>query len=277
MATCYRHPGRETAVACSNCGRSICPDCMTSSPVGMRCPECARQTTKVRTIRANTHRGYEATLALIAINVIVFFVEGSTALTFGGEANPNTTVMFHGLLYGPFIKLQHEDYRLLTSGFLHWDILHIAFNMYALYWLGRLLEPAIGRTRFLSIYFVGLLAGSLGVLIVSPNSPTAGASGAIFGLLGAAFAEAQRRGAEQVRNQIVLVMVINLALTLGISGISIGAHIGGLVGGGLATVAFQQADQRRMAALGYVACLALAALAVVASILVANGINPPVG
>jgi len=79
MATCYRHPGRETAVACSNCGKPICPDCMTTSPVGMRCPECARQTTKVRTIRAaGSHRGHEATLALIAINVIVFLAEGST-------------------------------------------------------------------------------------------------------------------------------------------------------------------------------------------------------
>jgi len=277
MATCYRHPGRETGVACSNCGRPICPDCMTSSPVGMRCPECARQTTKVRNIRANTRRGYEATLALIAINVIVFFVEGSTALTVGGDADPNSTVMFHGLLYGPFLKVDHQYWRLLTSGFLHWDILHIAFNMYALYWLGRLLEPAIGRTRFLTIYFTGLLAGSLGVLIVSPQSPTAGASGAIFGLLAAGFAEAHARGAEQVRNQIVLVMVINLALTIGISGISIGAHIGGLIGGGLATVAFQQADRRRMAALGYVACLGLAAIAVVGSILVANGINTAPG
>src|SRR5665213_3292016 len=143
MATCYRHPGRETGVACSNCGRPICPDCMTPTAVGMRCPECAGQRTKVRTIRSNTRRGYEATLALIALNVIVFFVEGSTALTFSGDADPNSSVMFHGLLYGPFIKLNHEDWRLLTSGFLHWDIIHIAFNMYALYWLGRLLDRAL--------------------------------------------------------------------------------------------------------------------------------------
>jgi len=246
---------------------------MTPTAVGMRCPECAGQTTKVRTLRSSTNRGYEATLALIAINVIVFFVEGSTALTLAGQADPTTTVMFHGLLYGPFIEVNHDYWRLLTSGFLHWDIIHIALNMYVLYWLGRLLEPAIGRTRFLSIYFTGLLAGSLGVLIVSPNSPTAGASGAIFGLMGAAFAEAHRRGAEQVRNQLVLMIAINLALTLGISGISIGAHIGGLIGGGVATVAFQQADHRRVPALGYVGCLALAALAVVASILVANNIT----
>jgi membrane associated rhomboid family serine protease len=272
MATCYRHPSRETGVACSNCGRPICPDCMTTTAVGMRCPECAGQTTKVRTLRSSKNRGYEATLALIAINVIVFFVEGSSALTLAGEADPSSTVMYHGLLFGPFIEVQHEYWRLLTSGFLHWDVIHIALNMYVLYWLGRLLEPAIGRTRFLSIYFTGLLAGSLGVLIVSPTRATAGASGAIFGLMGAAFAEAQRRGAEQVRNQLVLMIAINLALTLGISGISIGAHIGGLIGGGVATVAFQQADHRRLPALGYAACLALAALTVAASIVVANNI-----
>src|ERR1700690_121297 len=99
MATCYRHPGRETAVACSNCGRPICPDCMTTSPVGMRCPECARQTWKARKIApASSRRGQEATLALIAINVIVFLAEGSRAFTLTGDANAQTSVFYHGLL-----------------------------------------------------------------------------------------------------------------------------------------------------------------------------------
>jgi membrane associated rhomboid family serine protease len=274
MATCYRHPGRETGVACSNCGRPICPDCMTTSPVGMRCPECARQTTKVRTIRAKPgRRGQEVTLALIAINVIIFLAEGSSAFTLTGDVNVQASVFYHGLLYGPFIEANHQYYRLLTSGFLHVDILHIGLNMYVLYWVGRLLEPAIGRPRFLAIYFTGLLAGSLGVLIVSPTDVTAGASGAIFGLMGGAFAEAHRRGAIQVRNQLVLLIAVNLALTLGIAGISVGAHIGGLIGGGLATIAFQQGDRMRSAALGYVGCLALAVISVAGSIVVANHIS----
>jgi membrane associated rhomboid family serine protease len=273
MATCYRHPGRETGVSCSNCGKPICPDCMTVTSVGMRCPECARQTTTVRTIRARTNRGFEATVALIAINVIVFLAEGSSAFTLTGDVNITTAVFFHGLLYGPFIEVNHEYYRLLTSGFLHFDILHIALNMYVLYWVGRLLEPAIGRPRFLAIYFTGLLAGSLGVLIATPHSPTAGASGAIFGLMGAAFAEAHRRGAEQVRNQLVIMIVLNLVLTLGISGVSIGAHVGGLIGGGLATLVFQQGDRLRSPLLGYAGCFGLAAIAVAASIIVANSIS----
>ena len=160
----------------------------------------------------------------------------------------------------------------MTSGFLHLDFLHIGLNMYVLYWVGRLLNRRSGAHGSSSIYFTGLLAGSLGVLIVSPNNPTAGASGAIFGLMGAAFVEAHRRGADQVRNQLVMLIAINLALTLGISGISVGAHIGGLIGGGLATLAFQQGDRRRSAVLGYAVCLALAAVAVVASIIVANNI-----
>jgi membrane associated rhomboid family serine protease len=269
MATCYRHPGRETGVACSNCGRSICPDCMTSSPVGMRCPDCARQTTKVRTIRSTSHRGYEATIALIAINVIVFLGEGSGAFTLTGETG-NSWLLNHGFLSAVPIQVVHQYYRVVTSGFLHLDILHIASNMYVLYWVGRLLEPAIGRRRFVAIYFTGLLAGSLGVIIVSPLNGSAGASGAIFGLMGAAFTEAHRRGVDQVRNQLVLLIVVNLVLTLSIPGISIGAHVGGLIGGGLATLGFQQGDRVRSPLLGWGLCLALAAIAAVGAIVVAD-------
>ena len=277
MATCYRHPNRETAVSCSNCGRPICPDCMTTTQVGMRCPECARQTTRVRTMRTVTRTGYEVTRILIAINVVAFLSEGSSAYTLTGSTSldPNVSwVFFHGLLYGPFVHYNHDYWRLVTSGFLHLDILHIALNMYVLYWVGRLLEPATGRGRFLAIYVIGLLAGSLGVLIISPHNPTAGASGAIFGLLGGAFAEAQRRGAEQIRNQLVGLIVINLAFTAVNSNISVGAHIGGLIGGGLATLAFQQGDRLRSVAAGWVACSALAVVVVTGSLLVASHISP---
>jgi membrane associated rhomboid family serine protease len=244
---------------------------MTSSPVGMRCPECARQTTKVRTIRAPTRRGYEVTIILIAINVIAFFAEGSGVLTLSGVTN-NSWLLNHGDLFSGYISGQalapvgisdsHEYWRLLTSGFLHLDILHIAFNMYVLYWVGRLLEPAIGRSRYLAIYFTGLLAGSLGAIIASPLNSTAGASGAIFGLMGAAF---------------LLLIVINLVLSVSVVGISLGAHIGGLIGGGLATLAFHQADRVRSPVLGWVACGALAVISVAGAILIAHGTNFQVG
>jgi membrane associated rhomboid family serine protease len=269
MATCYRHPGRETGVSCSNCGKPICPDCMTVTSVGMRCPECGRQTTKVRTIRSTANRGYEVTKVLIAINVIVFLGEGTSAFTLTGLPG-SSWLINHGLLYAPFIRYSHDYWRLLTSGFLHLDILHVASNMYVLYWVGRLLEPAIGRSRFIAIYFTGLLAGSFGILIVSPLNATAGASGAIFGLMGAAFTEAHRRGVDQVRNQLVILIVVNLVITLSVPGISIGAHIGGLIGGGLATLGFQQGDRLRSPAVGYGVCLALAVVSVVGAIILAD-------
>ncbi len=269
MATCYRHPGRETGVSCSNCGKPICPDCMTVTSVGMRCPECGRQTTKVRTIRSTANRGYEVTKVLIAINVIAFLAEGSGVYTLTGSTS-NSWLLNHGFLFAPLIRYSHDYWRLVASGFLHLDILHIASNMYVLYWVGRLLEPAIGRNRFIAIYFTGLLAGSLGVFIVSPLSQTAGASGAIFGLMGAAFTEAHRRGVDQVRNQLVILIVVNLVITLSVPGISIGAHIGGLIGGGLATLGFQQGDRMRSPAVGYGVCLALAVISVVGAIVIAD-------
>src|SRR5215203_5491410 len=132
MATCYRHPNRETGVSCSNCGRPICPDCMTPTPVGMRCPDCARQRTPVRTM-ANVRAGGEpvVTYALIAINVIAFVAElasGSAVAQRGGGS-----VINRGALFGPAIAEDHEYWRLITSGFLHAGLIHILFNMYFLY------------------------------------------------------------------------------------------------------------------------------------------------
>jgi membrane associated rhomboid family serine protease len=247
---------------------------MTTSPVGMRCPECAGQTTKVRTMRNVRARGYQATQVLIVINVIAFVAEGSGVFTIAGSTS-NSWLLNHGFLSAPLIRYLHDYWRLVTSGFLHLDLLHIASNMYVLFWVGRLLEPAIGWRRFVAIYFVGLLAGSLGVMIVSPLNGTAGASGAIFGLMGAAFTEAHQRGIDHVRNQLVILIVFNLIITLSVPGISIGAHIGGLIGGGLATLAFRQADAMRSPALGWAACVALMVIAVAGAIVVADHVAIP--
>ena len=242
---------------------------MTTSPVGMRCPECARHTTKVRTIRQTRPTGYQVTLALIAINVAVFLGEGGGVFTLTGSTN-NSWLLTHGWLAAGYIKFNHDYWRLLTSAFLHADLIHILSNMYVLYWVGRLLEPAIGRPRFIGTYFAGLFAGALGVIIASPNSPTIGASGAIFGLLGAAFTEAQRRGVDQVRNQLALLIVINLVLTVSLPGISIGGHVGGLIGGGIATLAFNQGDRMRSKAIGWSACGAIIVASIAAAIFLAD-------
>ncbi len=234
--TCYRHPNRETGVSCSNCGRPICPECMTSTPVGMRCPECARQTTKVRVGQgafSPTTGKMPATIGLIAINVIVFVIElaggGAGSLSGGG------TVIHDAGLRGPDVA-NGDWWRVISSGFLHAGFLHLLLNMYVLYIAGSILEPGIGTPRFLGIYFVSLIAGSLGALVVDPNSLTVGASGAIFGLMAAVVVIARGRGVEQLASQFGLFIVLNLVLTFSISGISVGGHIGGLIGGTVAAL-----------------------------------------
>src|SRR3981081_573760 len=167
MATCYRHPSRETGVSCSNCGRPIWSDCMTTTAVGMRCPECAKQRTQVKRMRDVSTRP-QVTIALIAINVVVFLTEGSHALTISGAAETGSVIR-EGALLGssesPLLVGQgvaHGQYwRLVTGGFLHASILHIAFNMWVLYSLGTLLEPALGRVRSAALFAVSLLTGSL--------------------------------------------------------------------------------------------------------------------
>lgn len=226
--TCYRHANRETGVSCSNCGRPICPECMTPTPVGMRCPECARERTKV-TRGVGTESPAAATFALIAVNVVVFGAEIATGS--GGLSSTASPLIADFGLQG-FSVGEGEWYRLLTGGFLHAGLIHIGFNMFVLFILGRLLEPAIGTPRFLALYFASLFAGSFGALaLTDPLQTTVGASGAVFGLFGAAFLIARRRGNEEIATQLGFLLLINLALTFGIAGISIGGHLGGLAGG----------------------------------------------
>jgi membrane associated rhomboid family serine protease len=245
METCYRHPGRETAVACSNCGRPICPECMTSTPVGMRCPECASQRTEARTI-SSVGTDPTVTYVLIAVNVLVFLGSLMSGASATGGSIGGSSVISDGGLRGPAIA-DGEWYRLVTAGFLHAGFFHLFFNMFALYILGSLLELAIGRLRFALIYFVSLLAGSFGALLLEPDALTVGASGAIFGLLGAAFIVARSRGMNIMETGLGTWLVLNLVITFAIPGISIGGHIGGLLGGGLAAlVLFDLRDRVRV-------------------------------
>jgi membrane associated rhomboid family serine protease len=231
-ATCYRHPDRETGVSCSSCGRPICPDCMTPTPVGMRCPECARQRTRVVRNPGGSASGFQqspATYVLIGINVIAYLIEigaGSGGLSSGAGGS---VVLDFGL-YGPFVA-EGEWYRLISNGFLHSSLIHIGFNMVLLFLLGRLLEPALGTPRFVALYFASLLAGSFGALVVEPNALTVGASGAVFGLAGAVFVIARGRGMDAIASEIGFLIVFNLILSFVLPRISIGAHVGGLIAG----------------------------------------------
>ena len=232
MEVCYRHQDRETGVSCSSCGRPICPDCMTTTPVGMRCPECSRERTKVRTVGSLTPDPV-LTYVLIGINVLVYLggVMGGASAT-GGEFGGSPLVTG-----GAVSRAEVGDgdfWRLLTAGFIHAQLFHLGFNMLALYILGGVLEPAIGRLRFGLIYFVSLLAGSFGALLGEPHLPTIGASGAVFGLMGAALVVMRSRGINPMESGLGVWLGLNLLITFTFPGISIGGHIGGLVGGLLA-------------------------------------------
>lgn len=255
---------------------------MTPTPVGMRCPECSRQRTRVVRMRDMTTVP-QVTYALIAINVVVFLAEGRFAGGSGGgvgnlfdngallgsgvEVSPGHAPALVGVAYGDW-------WRIVTGGFLHVNLLHIAFNMYLLYLLGRILEPALGSVKFALLYFVSLLTGSLGALIVSPHELTVGASGAIFGLMGAVLLEARARQIPELQSWVAWLIVINLAFSFLFPDISWGGHVGGLIGGVLATLVLQLGDRRRQQALALAACVALGAGAFAGGIAVAKSSAP---
>src|SRR5947209_13514162 len=254
MAVCYRHPSRETGVSCSSCGRPICPDCMTPTSVGMRCPECARDRTRVRTIRSLPTTPV-ATQVLIAINVIVFIAETAAGASLGGGAGVGGVVYQKGALFGPLIVQQHEYWRLLTAGFLHDGLWHILVNMFSLYFVGSALEPAIGRLNFVVIYFVSLLAGSFGALLFEPQLPTLGASGAIFGIFGALIVVARARGISVWQSGLGVVLLLNLLFSISFRGISLGGHLGGLAGGLITGwLVVEVAERRRLPTMAIAGC-----------------------
>ena len=242
--TCYRHPGRETGLSCSECGRPICYECMTPAPVGLRCPEHSGKPQGIQKVtvaaeRAVTgvgsRRGYLVTMLLITLNVGVYLAE----LALGGSQDgTNNTIYIHGSLIanaqyanGQLAGVANgEWWRLITAAFLHLGVIHLGVNMLGLYFGGRILEVMIGRWRFLLLYLAAGVAGSAGALYVTPNSITVGASGAIFGVFGALLV-LERRGAIQTGGQILMLIVVNLLFTFTVSGISIGGHIGGLIAG----------------------------------------------
>ena len=285
VPVCYRHPSRETGVSCSNCGRPICPDCMTPTSVGMRCPDCAGAATKVRRARGsginrsfarppslNDPRTWSVTQMLIAANVLVFLWEVAGGLTLGGGFTHVPYPYYHGVLYGPWMSHGvHQYWRLLTSGFLHESIIHIGFNMLSLWFVGRALEPAIGKTYFAAIYFTALLAGSFGALLFTPDSPTLGASGAIFGIFGALIMVARARRISLWQSGLLPILIFNLVYSLSVAGVSIGGHLfgvtSGFITGWLVTEYGEKRDKRSYVLLG---CLAISILSVVGAIAVAG-------
>lgn len=237
VQTCYRHAERRAGVRCQRCERPICPECMHQASVGFHCPECVRGgAQQVHTMRTLQPSGNPVvTSALVALIVAIYVASSIGA----GLTGPSFRVQLdyaligHGIsaLTGPIGVAEGEWYRLVTGGFLHGSLLHLGFNMYVLWVLGKQLEPALGRIGFSAVYLSSMLAGSLGVMILEPDALTVGASGAVFGLFGYALVAQYVRGVNPMQSGLGMIVLINLAFTFLVPGISIGGHVGGLAGG----------------------------------------------
>ncbi|MGZ4461330.1 MAG: rhomboid family intramembrane serine protease [Gaiellaceae bacterium] len=278
---CYRHPDRETGLACSVCERPICTDCATWAPVGLRCPEHSGKAQGVRRVTRSVQRagaegtGAVLTRALIGINVLVYLA----TIASGAGVNANSGRIYEkGALFGPYVATG-DYWRLLTSAFMHYGPLHLLMNMWVLWWIGGPLEERLGRARFIALYIVSGLAGSAGALLNTPCSPTVGASGAIFGLFGAALV-LERQGVFVFGGSVIGVIVLNLAFTFAVPGISIGGHVGGLAGGAVGTLAMSRfgrghAAYSRLGLLGTVSLIAVGVASVVIAVWAAKqGCSP---
>ncbi len=244
---------------------------MTPTPVGMRCPECARQKTRVQQGPSGAG-GYEfpATYVLIALNVAMYLAVIATGG--GGLSNDASSVVGDLGIFGPSVA-DGEWYRLLTGGFLHASIFHLGFNMFALWVIGRILEPGIGTARFVALYFASLFAGSFGAVLLSPDELTIGASGAVFGIFAALFLIARGRGLNEIASQLGLLLAFNLIFTFAVPRISIGGHLGGLAGGAICALVLIAGERgmlgRHRLAIELAAMIAVGALSIVLAISVA--------
>lgn len=267
--TCYRHPDREALLRCSRCERPICGDDMIEAPVGYQCPECARGGRPVRHLGELMPQP-NVTRALVAVIAVIFVVSQVD----GGQ-------LANRFALRP-ILVRTEPWLLVTSGFLHLNLMHVAFNGYLLYRLGQMLEPALGSRRFGALYAAGLAGGSFGVVLQAwlwtvldgttipvltthPLTPTIGASGAVFGLMGAAMTGLRERGINPWRTDIGTLVLLNLVITFLIPRVSVGGHIGGflagLLAGKLLFVARERAGRAAAVATGVAIALFAAAFA----------------
>jgi membrane associated rhomboid family serine protease len=256
--------GAATDVSCPGCGSPGWRECLITGSGGVSCTRCAAD----HGLGARIRRAVSVmpvTWGLIALNALVFLAEGSSALTVSGSASGSVvdggsvlgssqdpSLVGQGVAHG-------QLWRLVTGGFLHADLTHIGSNMLMLYLLGRLSEPAIGRINFAVIYIVSLLSGSLGALLADPHSTTIGASGAVFGVMGAAAVDFRSREISLLRSGLAPTIILNLLLSFSVSGISWAGHVGGLIGGALAAVLIQRGSRHNQRALALAGCGLMAA------------------
>jgi membrane associated rhomboid family serine protease len=280
---CFRHPRREAGRRCTRCGRWACTDCLVQANVGSHCVECAKAAKPDVATRAKFWNARQATLVtyvIMAVNGLVFLyvaaldpesvmsrviTEGQWQLGLTGDLDTGFQVrLSDGSIY---TADPDQWYRIVTSGFLHFGILHLAFNMYLLYMLGQMLEPAIGRIRFALVYIASLLGGSAGAMLIQPDGLHGGASGAVFGLMAAGFVGYMLRGVNPLTTGIGTTLILNVVITFSIPGISRGGHIGGAVAGALCgLVVLAPGHKRYPEWMSYAVPVAVSLVSVVASV-----------
>ncbi len=270
---CYRHPDRETYIACQRCGRPICPDCMLTASVGFQCPECVKQgRAQTRTARtafggAVGARRPVLTITLIVINVAVFLLANVTG-GINGDVGRRIIELPSSAGYSPAFEgiAQGAYWQLITSTFTHFEILHIAMNMLGLWIFGSFLEFELGRWRFLALYLVTGLVGSVAIYVIgNPSVPALGASGSVFGLFGAAFVVLLRQHRDVT--QLVVLLVLNLVISFTVPNIAWQAHVGGLITGVVMGATFAYAPREQRTAVHVGALTAIMAVSVVAVVL----------
>ena len=257
---------------------------MYQASVGFHCPECTTQhrsqsMTAVRRAPAGDSRSL-VTRVLLGLNGLAFVYSVAVSGSYRGISRLDPELLIDGGLFargwlrqGGVVEWIGVDtgeyYRLVTAAFLHDGIFHLAFNMYALWLLGQLLESGFGRARFLSLYVVSMLGGSFGVMLVSPDSPTVGASGAVYGLMGAMVLVQRAVGGNLLRSGLGMLLIINLGLTLLIPRVSIGGHFGGLIAGAVMGALMLALERRKAGAWATVAVGGVLSALLVAGSLVA--------
>ena len=264
---CYRHPGRQSYVLCQRCARTICPECQVQAAVGVHCVECAardrQQAPRVKRGRPailQNLTGRDApvvTYAIIAVCVVVFLLQFLPGVT--------QALQFAGAYVMPATGAPFEPWRMLTAAFVHGSILHLLFNMFTLFVFGSALERLLGRGRYLALYLISGFGGSVAVtLLTSPLQPVVGASGAIFGLMGAYFIINRHLGGNSV--QLLVLVALNLAYGFLVPGISWQAHVGGLIAGALDALVYVRTRPRRLKTVQVllVAAVAVALVAITA-------------
>ncbi|MDN5858368.1 MAG: rhomboid family intramembrane serine protease [Pseudonocardia sp.] len=269
-AVCVRHPDRPTGLTCTRCGRPACTDCLREASVGYQCVDCvsagsrsARRGTTVAGAPSGPRARPLVTIVLVALNLLVFV--GMIVQSRSVARVVDSDIFYAGALV-PGLVADGQWWRLVTSGFLHLGLLHIALNMVALWILGQQLEPVLGRWRYLATYLISLVGGSAAIMLFYPaGGVVAGASGAVFGLLGAFLVVLIRM--RLPASVILPTILINVAISVFVPGIAILAHVGGALAGAVATAMIVYAPHRHRAALQSGLLGGLAVLVVVLCVL----------